>query len=239
MVIARELASENRAYEGLVTKFLEHFAESRRRCPLGALGRDGRLLLRPPGQRHGRRRAPRLRYRSLVGVCPLAAVALGLGLRSGPPTAGFRKWFAAFNERRRGEDSVRSSWGRSPSRPRRPGAALRGRPGEGCSGCWRSPGRGESLSRPRAPLPLEAPPRAPLHLPSAASAPPCLRAGGVPQAHWRQLQLAGPGLVPPSYLVVEALGRYHASWARLHRGVPRRLPTPPYPAAVAAKLASA
>ena len=78
MRIALELAKENPVYEGLATKFFQHYAyvaardEAHGQPRLSALGRAGRLLLRRaalPGRRYHK-----FRVRSLVGLIPLFAV---------------------------------------------------------------------------------------------------------------------------------------------------------------------
>jgi hypothetical protein len=97
--IAAELAEHDRAYEGLVTKFLEHFVEISRAMNRSELWNeaDGFFYDRLTGAPGG---AVQLRYRSIVGVIPaLATVVLdGRSLR-GHDMAGFRKQYAAFAER--------------------------------------------------------------------------------------------------------------------------------------------
>src|SRR5262249_10657819 len=85
LVIARELAQHDRAYEGLVTKFLEHFAEISAAMTRSGLWdeQDGFFYDRLVGATPDGGPLV-MRYRSIVGAIPaLATVALGAGLGSG------------------------------------------------------------------------------------------------------------------------------------------------------------
>jgi len=99
LTIALELARDDRAYDGLVTKFVEHFTTI-----VTAMNREGLWdeqdgffydkLRTSDGDEHV------LRYQSLVGVIPLlAAIAPE---RYGASLEDLPKRFAAYTERRRG-----------------------------------------------------------------------------------------------------------------------------------------
>ncbi|HEY7281497.1 MAG TPA: glucosidase, partial [Actinomycetota bacterium] len=100
LTIAVELARDNRAYDVVITKFLEHFVSiSRAMNEQGLWDQEEGFFfdrLSVPG------RAPiELRYRSILGVLPLLA---GVGLRQTDVEGGesLRKRFAWFTERARG-----------------------------------------------------------------------------------------------------------------------------------------
>ena len=101
--IAAELAREDRAYDGLVTKFLEHFSEIAAAMTRSGLWdeADGFFYDRLVG---ASAEPLVMRYRSIVGVIPvLAALTLEASQGQVYDLAGFRKRFAAFAERHRGQ----------------------------------------------------------------------------------------------------------------------------------------
>jgi hypothetical protein len=100
LTIALELADEDRAYDGLVTKFVEHFTTIVRAMNGGGLwdADDGFFydrLRTSDGLQHI------LRYQSLVGVIPLLA-AIAPEPRNDPSFEQLRERFSAYNERERG-----------------------------------------------------------------------------------------------------------------------------------------
>jgi hypothetical protein len=101
LAIAVELAREDPAYDGLVTKFLEHFvgiSEAMNRSGLWD-ETDGFFYDRLVG---ASAQPLVMRYRSIVGVIPvLAALSIDGGQTAMHDLAGFRKRFAAFAERSR------------------------------------------------------------------------------------------------------------------------------------------
>ena len=102
LAIALELAREDRSYEGLVTKFLEHFVQISRAMNRSGLWdeSDGFFYDRLVGAGSD---PIELRYKSIVGVIPaLAALVVDDKLMRVNDVAGFRKRFAAFAERSRG-----------------------------------------------------------------------------------------------------------------------------------------
>ena len=90
--MALRLANHDRSYEGVALKFFEHFA-SIAHGDERAVGRGGRLLLRPPA--HARRLVVPLRARSMVGLLPLfAATELDRSLWEQLPDFRVRaRWF--------------------------------------------------------------------------------------------------------------------------------------------------
>ncbi|HVG97674.1 MAG TPA: glucosidase, partial [Chloroflexota bacterium] len=105
LMMARELAQHDRAYDGLVTKFLEHFAEISAAMTRSGLWdeADGFFYDRLVGAT-GSGEPMVLRYKSIVGAIPTLATVVVTGeLRTGGDVAAFRKRYAAFAERRRGE----------------------------------------------------------------------------------------------------------------------------------------
>jgi hypothetical protein len=103
LMIARELAQHDRAYLGMVTKFLEHFSEISRTMTVSGLWdeADGFFYDRLVG---ASAEPLVMRYRSIVGVIPsMATVAMEGSREAGRDVAAFRKRYAAFTERRRGE----------------------------------------------------------------------------------------------------------------------------------------
>jgi hypothetical protein len=101
LAIALELSRDDRAYDGLVTKFVEHFTTI-----VKAMNREG-LWDEADGFFYDRLRSADgeehvLRYRSLVGVIPvLAALAPEIDERLTPDR--LRERFSAYTERLRGE----------------------------------------------------------------------------------------------------------------------------------------
>ena len=232
LAIAVELARDDRAYEGLVTKFLEHFVEiSAAMTRSGLWDEHGRLLLRPPG----RRRPARARW----------CCATGRSSGSSPP------WPRSPGGGRGGRRCATSpgSASASPPSPSAAGAsaagafdagadhaprpdgdqaaALGGQPGAPAPPAGGGARRGLPALALRAALALQAPPRAPLHrAASATSAPPSPTSRRSPavgmfggNSNWR-----GPVWFPLNYLVDRGPGALPPlPGRRLHRGVPHRL----------------
>src|SRR5262249_7031846 len=101
LTMALELARKDRAYDGLVTKFSEHFSHIAH-----AINDEG-LWDEQDGFFYDRLRAGDgtthvLRYRSLVGLIPLLAT-ITVEPRFGLSAETFQERFAAHDERRRGE----------------------------------------------------------------------------------------------------------------------------------------
>src|SRR5262249_46252557 len=101
LTMALELARKDRAYDGLVTKFSEHFSRIAHAINEEGLWdeADGFFYDRLRG-RDGTEHV--LRYRSLVGLIPLMA-AITVEPRFGLSAETFQERFAAHDERRRGE----------------------------------------------------------------------------------------------------------------------------------------
>ena len=101
LAIALELSRDDRAYDGLVTKFVEHFTTI-----VKAMNREG-LWDETDGFFYDRLRSTDgaehvLRYRSLVGVIPvLAVLAPEMDERLTPE--GVQRRFSAYTERLRGQ----------------------------------------------------------------------------------------------------------------------------------------
>jgi mannosylglycerate hydrolase MGH1-like protein len=100
LTMALELARKDRAYDGMVTKFVEHFSRIAHAINEEGLWDEGDgffydRLRGGDGTRHV------LRYRSLVGVIPLLA-AITVEPRFGLSAETFAERFAAHDERNRG-----------------------------------------------------------------------------------------------------------------------------------------